>query len=95
VEEDGRDLVWDAISTVAARMMKRYEGEGLEITAHRERSVTKWAVTEGLHAGDYWTDVFEPVRQRRLLGGRWQDVQPVQEAAAKIGAFLRARPDLR
>ncbi len=95
MEEDGRDAVWDAIVTVAARMNKRNEAEGLEIAAHRERSVTKWAVTEGLHAGDYWTDVFEPVRQRGLLGGRWRDVQPVQEAAAKIGAFLRERPDLR
>jgi hypothetical protein len=52
-------------------------------------------VVEGLEASNNWVHgVFEPVRRRRWLGSQWRDLQPVTEAAAKIGAFIRHRPDL-
>lgn len=52
------------------------------------------SVTEGLEVADNWTEVFEPVRKRRRFTSRWTTLQPVQEAAAQIGTFLRERPDL-
>jgi len=82
--EDGRDLVWDAIVTVAERMNQRYEGSALEIAAHRERSLTQWSVTEGLHAGDDWTGL----RAR-------QTTAPVRKAVARDAASSGRRREYR
>ncbi len=51
-------------------------------------------VTEGLYFGNLWTDGFEPVRVRRFFTRRWREIQPVAEAASKVGEFIRQRPDL-
>jgi hypothetical protein len=90
-----RDLAWDAIVTVADRLSRQHESESISVKGARRRSLVGWSVTEGLETVDNWTDVFEPVRQRRLLGRTWTECQPVQQAASKIGTFLRERPDLR
>ena len=92
--ESGRDLIWDALYTVAKRLNRSGRAGELEVRALRRRSWRRWEVVEGLWVGDNWPDVFEPVRCRRILGHRWQDLQPVQQAASKIGTFLRERPDL-
>jgi hypothetical protein len=88
-----RDLTWVAIFTVAERMTERYD-TALTIRAARRRSLLGWNVTDGLEVVDNWTRVFEPVRTRSLLGRTWNEVQPVQEAASKVGTFIRDRPDL-
>ncbi len=92
--EPGRDLVWDAMWTVAKRLSARATESAIEVQAVRRRSLRGWSVTEGLWFGNLWVEGFEPVRKRRLLGERWYEVQPVQDAAAKVGRFLRERPDL-
>lgn len=89
-----RDLVWAALFDVADRLNRRVSGSTLEVRAARRRSFLRWTVVEGLEVTDNWTDVFEPVRTRRLLQSEWTEVQPVQQAASKVGAFLRERPDL-
>ena len=88
-----RDLVWDAMVTVAGRLRPRAELQGLKVQASRRRSWLRLEVTEGLEAVDNWTDVFEPVRRRHFLTSNWSGVQPVQDAAASIGRFLDERPD--
>ena len=89
-----RDLAWAAIYDVATRLNERAESATLQVRAARRRSVLQWTVEEGIEVVDNWTDVFEPVRRRRLFGRDWQEVQPVQQAASSVGAFLRDRPDL-
>ncbi len=89
-----RDLIWAALYDVADRLNRRTSGSTLEVRAARRRSLLRWTVVEGLEVIDNWTDVFEPVRSRRLLGTAWTEIQPVQQAASKVGAFLRERPDL-
>ena len=90
-----RDLVWDAVLTVAERMSEEYEDTGLVVRGARRRSFRTLSVTEGLLATDKWTDVFEPVRRRRIFSSQWTEVEPIQEAAARVGTFLRERPDQR
>jgi hypothetical protein len=75
--------------TTAERMRDRAEGQRLELKARRRRSLIHWSASEGFELTNRWTDVFEPVRSRHLIGGRWREVQPIQEAASKIGRFLR------
>ncbi len=66
--------------------------DSVEVTAYR-RGLLR--VAEGLVAGDKWVYV-EPecVRWRWRGSDEWHEVQPVQVAAEKIGAFMRNRPDL-
>lgn len=90
-----RDLAWDAMVAVAERMERSYDLQGLRISASRRRSWRRWQVIEGLSASDLWTDVFEPVRYRRILGSSFCELQTVSAAAASVGEFLRRRPDLR
>jgi hypothetical protein len=88
-----RDQTWAAMFTVAERMTAEHcAGDTLKIYAvtRRPNPVT---VVQGLLVADNWTDVFEPVRKRRVFGKRWTEVQPVDVAAANVGAFLRERPD--
>ena len=96
----GRDLTWDALVTVAERLDREASKadnprEALSVRAARRRSSAWLSVSEGLAAANNWTDIFEPVRRRQWVGRRWREVQPIQQAAAKIGAFLRDRPDFR
>ena len=78
--------------TAAERLTARYcEGGTLRVTAYQQRNLTK--VVQGLAVWDKWTDGTEPVRERRYFSNKWTELQPVQEAASKIGAFLRERPD--
>jgi hypothetical protein len=93
-----RDLTWDAIVTVAGRLSRESAESGLGREALVVRGVRRrspgWVV-EGLGASNNWTHgVYEPVRRRRWLSRRWSDLQPVPEAARKIGAFMRERPDI-
>jgi len=90
-----RDQTWAAMINVAERMTARYcKDDTLEVVAVR-RPRGLMTVVEGLAVGDNWTDVFEPVRERRRFSGRWTELQPVKDAAASISVFLRERPDQR
>jgi hypothetical protein len=89
-----RDLAWAAIYEVADRLNRGVSDSTLEVRAARRRSLLQWRVTEGIEVTDKWTDVFEPVRRRRLVSSKWQAIQPVQQAASNVGSFLRDRPDL-
>jgi hypothetical protein len=94
-----RDLTWDALVAVAERLNDESASAGrgketLTVRAARRRSATWLVVSEGLEATNLWTEVFEPVRRRWWLGRRWREVQPLQQAASRVGAFLRDRPDL-
>jgi len=89
--ESDRDLVWDALDTTAERLAKLTTGT-LVVRAFRSRPLSL-RVTEGLEVADNWTDLKEPVRWR--WSREWHELQPVQTAASKVGAFLRERPDLR
>jgi hypothetical protein len=87
-----RDLDWAAMHTAAECLTARYcGGDTLVVAAYRRRHLT--VVIEGLTVWDKWTDVREPVRQRRVFGRRWTELQPVQEAASKISSYIRERPD--
>jgi hypothetical protein len=87
-----RDQTWAAMVNVAERMSSRYcKTDTLKVYATRRRRLL--TVIEGLAAADCWTDVFEPVRERRVFLRRWTELQTVKEAAANIGGFLRERPD--
>jgi hypothetical protein len=89
-----RDLAWAAIYEVADRLNQSIGDSTLEVRASRRRSFLSWSVTEGIEVMDNWTDVFEPVRRRRLMSSKWQEIQLVEQAASNIGSFLRDRPDL-
>jgi hypothetical protein len=85
---------WGAIREVADRLNQGVIDSTLEVRAARRRSLLTWTVTEGIEVTDNWTDVFEPVRRRGLMSTKWQEVQPVEQAASKVDSFLRDRPDL-
>lgn len=88
----GRDQTWASMYNVAERLTARYcEADTLRVYAQRYRHMT--FVVEGLLVWDKWTDVFEPVRKRRVFTNKWTELQPVNEAASKLAAFLRERPD--
>jgi len=93
--DHGRDQTWAAIWNVADRMNRRYPDSSLSVRPRRRWRLLRWEVVDQLEAGDNWTFVVEPVRKRRPFGGPWKDIQPVAEAASKIGKFIRERPDLR
>lgn len=78
--------------TAAERLTARYcAGDTLRVAAYERRNLTN--VVQGLQVFDKWTDYTEPVRERRYFSRNWTEIQLVQEAASKIGAFLRTRPD--
>jgi hypothetical protein len=78
--------------TVAERLTARYcEGDTLEVAAYQRRNLT--SVVQGLEVRDKWIDYVEPVRTRRYFSTTWTEIQPVAEAASKIGNFFRQRPD--
>ena len=61
------------------------------------RVETRWRGllrVQGLCIWDYWTDVFEPVRQRWPWTQTWRTRQLPNEAASKIDWFFANRPDL-
>jgi hypothetical protein len=90
--ERGRDLVWDALVTTAERL-NRSAIDTVEVSAFRRGL---FRVTEGLNVGDLWVYVPpEPVRWRWRFSRHWHEAQPIQDAASKMGAFMRERPDLR
>jgi hypothetical protein len=89
-----RDQPWAPIYNVADRMNRRYTDTTLRVRPVRRRVIRGWCVVEGLEAAHNWTDVFEPVRRGRMFGRRWTELQAVQQAPAKIGQFIRERPDL-
>ena len=88
-----RDQTWAAMYEVAKRMTAKY-GDESGLTVHAVRRRTLLRVVEGLWVGDNGTDVFEPVRTRRPFSHAWTELQPVKAAAARIGDFIRLRPDL-
>jgi hypothetical protein len=76
-----------------AERLSRLSTDTVDVSAYRRGLVR---VTEGLNAGDLWTYVTpEPVRWRWRFSRRWHAVQPIQDAASKIGSFMRSRPDLQ
>jgi hypothetical protein len=87
-----RDQAWAAMYTAAERLTSRYcQADTLKVAAYQRRNLTN--VVQGLQVWDDWTDYDEPVRERRYFSKKWHELQPVQEAASKIGSFLRERPD--
>ena len=76
------DLTSDAVVAVAQRLDVRAAAQGLRVCGALRRSWRQMEVVEGLHFGDRWTDVFEPVRRRRMLGARWYEMQPVADATS-------------
>ena len=76
----------------AAERLSRLSDDTVEVWAYRRGL---FRVTEGLDFGDKWVEGRpEPVRWRWRTSNRWHEVQPIQEAASKVGAFMRSRPDL-
>jgi hypothetical protein len=89
-----RDESWAAMVAIADRLSAQYcKGDTLKVSAQR-RGTGLLTVAEGLLAWDKWTDVFEPIRQRRILSHRWRSIQSDEQAADAIEGFLRERPDL-
>ena len=87
-----RDQTWAAMYTAAERLTSRYgTGDTLKVAAFQRRNLTN--VVQGMQVWDEWTEYTEPVRERRYFSSKWTDLQPVQDAASKIGTFLRERPD--
>lgn len=87
------DGTWANMEQAARLLNDQYcEGDTLRVTANR-RSTGLLKVAEGLAVWDNWTDVFEPVRERRLWRGSWNTVQTLEKAAEQAEAFLRRRPD--
>jgi hypothetical protein len=89
----GRDQTWAAMWNLADRMNRRYADTTLHVRPRRRRLPLRWRVIDQLEAADNWTFVVEPVRRRWLFGRGWDEIQPVKEAASKIGQFIRERPD--
>lgn len=58
------------------------------------RRLTRGGLAEGLQLRDNWTDIFEPVRRRHLLGN-WHELQTWDAALLAIERFLVERPDTR
>jgi hypothetical protein len=88
-----RDAVWAEMSAAAQLLSDQYcKGDSLRVTANR-RATGLLTVSEGLAVQDNWTDVFEPVRKRRIYRNLWNDVQTLEQAARHIEVFLRERPD--
>lgn len=90
-----RDLTWDAIATACERMKDRADQEDLTVRPSTHRSWLRWEAVEGFEVINNWTEVFEPVRKRRLFAAGWTEIQPVQDAAANVARFLSERPDLQ
>ena len=87
------DATWAGMEHAAQLLTDQYcEGDTLRVTANR-RSIGLLKIAEGLAVWDNWTDVFEPVRERRRWCGTWIAVQTLEKAAEQIEAFLRERPD--
>ena len=57
----------------------------LTVRGARRRSLRKWRAVEGIEVFDNWTDVWEPVWWRPLLGSTWREIQSVQTAASQVG----------
>jgi len=86
---------WAVITTTADRLNGAFGALTLQVRAARQWSWTTLTVTEGFAVVDNLTNMFEPVRRRRLPRWDWAEVQPVERAAATVERFLRERPDLR
>ena len=87
------DATWTTMEQAALLLTDKYcKDDTLKVTADR-RSTGLLKVAEGLAVWDNWTDVFEPVRERRLWRDNWRALQTVEKAAEQIDAFLRDRPD--
>jgi hypothetical protein len=70
----------------------RHLDKSLEVRAVRRRRL--WDVQEGLEAVDNWTDMFEPLRVRRVGASRWRDVATLEQVASRVAQFLEERPDV-
>lgn len=78
---------WDDIVATAQRLDRELADSPFAVTAVRRRYLNRWAVREGLHLGNRWTDVFEDVRVRRFVSTRWTEVQTLESAEACIRRF--------
>jgi hypothetical protein len=67
----------------AERMTEKY---ALLIRATRRHSVRR--IREGISVPSH--KLWEPVRERSRLSRRWSEIQPVEDAAAKISEAVRA-----
>ena len=82
VRRDGRDLGWAAMVEVGTRMSANHR---VRVKAVRRRD--RHGIAEGIAVPSL--DAFEPVRCRGWFSRHWYEVQPVQDAASRIGARLR------
>jgi hypothetical protein len=78
---------WDEIVAAAQRLDREFGDSPFTVAAARRRYLNRWAVREGLHLGNRWTDVFEDVRVRRFFSTRWTTVQTVASAETCIREF--------
>jgi hypothetical protein len=90
----GRDLTSDALVEWVERANASGRAAELQVRVVRRRRWARLVVQDVLWAGNLWTDVVEPVRERRFGSSRWREIQTVAEATAWMGRFLDERPDL-
>jgi hypothetical protein len=83
------EATWESIEESARRLNDEQAGSEFTVTTLRCRRLNWWTVSEGLHLGNLWTDVFEDVRKRRFFSDDWQDVQSLESAEAHIREFIR------
>jgi hypothetical protein len=79
-----RDLKWQFLIETSERLAAKY-GEPVKAVERREGF---W-ITAAFESPMF--GVFERVYRRRLWNRNWEDLQPIQEAAAKVGRVLRER----
>lgn len=91
-DEMTEPTTWAELALAAEQLDQSGAMNPFEVEALRRRTLL--STVDGLWLGDMWTDVFEPVRRRFHLFGRWRQVQSIDEAEAGLEVFLRLRPDL-
>jgi len=85
--EAPQDRAWADTHEVAQRMSLRY-GVRVRAVWRRQRGLM---IEQGLAVDTL--QLFEVVRRRRLFSRHWEQVNPVPEAASKVGDMIR-RADL-
>jgi hypothetical protein len=78
-----RDLPWDVLVTTCERLSATYDAD---VRAGERFHLTGW-ITAGISAPAYAID--EPVMRRRPFTRRWEELQPIQQAASRAAAVLR------
>ena len=78
-----RDLRWDILLTTSKKLADSYD-PGRVRAAERWRG--RWVVA-GIEAGQF--GLWVPVMRRRVFTRDWEELLPIQEAAARAAGVLR------